>query len=196
VGYWRVLTEYEDEEEFDQVQVLRIRSVRNPMGVAIDPDAKEPSGADANWGMIFEDEKNENLEDEYEKYKDQIGAGNAVLQCWDRLKLAERDAYAGSGVVRAAVVSGSDDPVLQRAEPAHHGLSQRLADRDQAEAARQHQHPAAPVTRSKIVWYKIFGNAIVDYRETPGKKYIPIVRVVGQETIIDGVLDRKGMVRT
>jgi hypothetical protein len=78
VGYWRVLTEYEDEEEFDD-QVLRISSVRNPMGVAIDPDAKEPSGADANWGMIFEDEKNENLEDEYEKYKDQIGAGNAIL---------------------------------------------------------------------------------------------------------------------
>jgi hypothetical protein len=51
------------------------------------------------------------------------------------------------------------------------------------------------VTRSKICWYKIFGDKIVDYREVPGKKYIPIVRVVGQETIIDGDLDRKGMVR-
>jgi hypothetical protein len=76
VGYWRVLTEYEDEQSFDQV--IRIRSVRSPLGVAIDPDAKEPSGADANWGMIFEDVKDELLKDEYDKYKDVVGSDNAI----------------------------------------------------------------------------------------------------------------------
>jgi hypothetical protein len=76
VGYWRVLTEFEDEMSFDQV--IRIRSVRSAMGVALDPDAKEPSGSDANWGMIWEDRPNDEIEEELEKYKDQIGAANAV----------------------------------------------------------------------------------------------------------------------
>jgi hypothetical protein len=193
VGYWRVLTEYEAEDSFDQV--IRIRSVRNPMGVALDTDAKEPSGADAKWGMIFEDEKNEALEEEFEKYKDQIGASNAVLQSgvdssWaneDHTRVAEwyekqmfEDQLIGftseeSGKLITQFMSEIESEVLQR--------------------LLKGQHQKRPVIRSKIVWYKIFGNKIVDYREVPGKKYIPIVRVVGQETIIDGNLDRKGMVR-
>jgi hypothetical protein len=76
VGYWRVLTEFEDEMSFDQV--IRIRSVRNAMGVALDPNAKEPSGSDSKWGMIWEDRPNEEIEEELEKYKDQIGAANAI----------------------------------------------------------------------------------------------------------------------
>lgn len=193
VGYWRVLTEYEGEDSFDQV--IRIRSVRSPMGVAIDPDAKEPSGADANWGMIFEDVKNEALEEEYAKYKDQVGAQNSVLQTgadssWaneDHTRVAEwyekekfEDRLIGftsqeSGKLVTQFASEIDSEVLQRL----------LKD-----GAQQRK-----VVRSKICWYKIFGTKIVDYREVPGKKYIPIVRVVGQETIINGQLDRKGMVR-
>lgn len=192
VGYWRVLTEYESEDSFDQV--IRIRSVRSPMGVAMDPDAKEPSGADAKWGMIFEDVKNEALEDEYEKYKDQVGSSNAVLQtgadgAWqneDHTRVAEwyekqlfEDRLIG-------FMGESGKPITQFASEIAGPVLERLL-KDGAQTRK--------VTRSKICWYKIFGNKIVDYREVPGKKYIPIVRVVGQETIIDGNLDRKGMVR-
>lgn len=195
VGYWRVLTEYEDEQSFDQV--IRIRSVRSPLGVAIDPDAKEPSGADANWGMIFEDVKDELLEDEYEKYKTVIGAENAITANiaaseWkneDYTRVAEwyqrekfQDQLLGfadpdSGAQTTAFMDDIKDKDILRKVLADSGTQKR------------------PVTRSKICWYKIFGDKIVDYREVPGKKYIPIVRVVGQETIIDGDLDRKGMVR-
>jgi hypothetical protein len=45
-----------------------------------------------------------------------------------------------------------------------------------------------------VTWYKIAGDKIVDRRPWPGK-YIPIVRIVGEETVIDGKLDRKGHVR-
>ena len=195
VGYWRVLTEYEDEESFDQV--IRIRSIRNPMCVAIDPDAKEPSGADANWGMIFEDIKDEYLEEEHEKYKDQLGAENAISQTaaydgtWeneDHTRVAEwylrekfEDQLLGfvgeDGQPQTAFLSDIEDSEIR----------QRLLADVQTQRRK--------LVRSKICWYKIFGNRIVDYRETPGRKYIPIVRVVGQETIINGQLDRKGMVR-
>lgn len=193
VGYWRVLTEYESEDSFDQV--IRIRSVRSPMGVAIDPDAKEPSGADAKWGMIFEDQKNEDLEEEYEKYKDQVGASNGVLQtgadgAWqneDHTRVAEwYEKHLFEDRLIGFTSPESGKPITQFASEIASEVLQRLL-KDGAQTRK--------VVRSKICWYKIFGAKIVDYREVPGKKYIPIVRVVGQETIIDGNLDRKGMVR-
>lgn len=195
VGYWRVLTEYEDESSFDQV--IRIRSVRSPLGVAIDPDAKEPSGADANWGMIFEDIKDELLEDEYAKYKDVIGAENAITANdaptdWkneDYTRVAEwyqREKFQDQ-------LLGFTDPESGAQSTAFMGdiKDKEILQKILADTGTQKR----PVTRSKICWYKIFGDKIVDYREVPGKKYIPIVRVIGQETIIEGELDRKGMVR-
>src|SRR5512135_2075079 len=49
-GYWRILTEYEDEDTFDQV--IKIARIRNPFRVYIDPDHMEPDGSDAKWCFI------------------------------------------------------------------------------------------------------------------------------------------------
>jgi hypothetical protein len=196
VGYWRVLTEYEAEDSFDQV--IRIRSVRSPLGVAMDPDAKEPSGADANWGMIFEDIKNEYLEEEHVKYKDSVGAENAIT-----INVAAAD-WKNEDYTRVAEwyekekfqdqLLGFTDPDSQQFATAF--LSDIKDDEIKKKVLSDVRTQKRPVNRSRICWYKIFGDKIVDYREVPGKKYIPIVRVVGQETIIDGNLDRKGIVRS
>lgn len=195
LGYWRVLTEYEAEDSFDQV--IRIRSVRSPLGVAMDPDAKEPSGADANWAMIFEDVKNEYLEDEYEKYKTTVGAENAITA-----NIAASD-WKNEDYTRVAEWYEKEkfqDQLLGFADPESGAFATAFLG-DIKEAGIRQRILADPrtqkraVTRSRICWYKIFGDKIVDYREVPGKRYIPIVRVVGQETIIDGNLDRKGIVR-
>jgi hypothetical protein len=195
VGYWRVLTEYEDENSFDQV--IRIRSVRSPLGVAMDPDAKEPSGADATWGMIFEDEKNDRLEDEYEKYKDAVGAENAIT-----VNVASAD-WKNEDYTRVAEWYEKDkfqDQLLGFTDPDSGAFTTAFLSDIKDSEIRQRvladvRTQKRAVTRSRICWYKIFGDKIVDYREVPGKKYIPLVRVVGQETIIDGNLDRKGIVR-
>jgi hypothetical protein len=50
------------------------------------------------------------------------------------------------------------------------------------------------VLTDDIVWYKIAGDKVIKKTKWLGK-YIPIVRVVGIETIIDGELDRKGHTR-
>ena len=46
-------------------------------------------------------------------------------------------------------------------------------------------------TETTVEWFKIVGSAIVERNIWPGK-YIPFVRVIGEETVIDGTLDRKG----
>ena len=51
------------------------------------------------------------------------------------------------------------------------------------------------MSEPEIEWFKIAGDKIVDRRDWPGK-YIPIVPVIGEETVIDGVMDRKGHTRS
>ena len=51
------------------------------------------------------------------------------------------------------------------------------------------------VSEPEIEWFKIAGDKIVDRRDWPGK-YIPIVPFIGEETVIEGVMDRKGHARS
>jgi hypothetical protein len=50
------------------------------------------------------------------------------------------------------------------------------------------------VVSDEVEWFKLAGNSIIDRRPWAGR-YIPIVRVIGEETIIDGKMDRKGHTR-
>ncbi len=50
------------------------------------------------------------------------------------------------------------------------------------------------VSEPEIEWFKIVGSRITERKEWAGK-YIPIVPWIGEETIIDNVLDRKGHTR-
>ncbi len=56
------------------------------------------------------------------------------------------------------------------------------------------QYRERKVINDNIEWYKIAGDRIIDKGKWLGK-YIPIVRLPGVETIIDGTLDRKGHTR-
>ena len=51
-----------------------------------------------------------------------------------------------------------------------------------------------PVSEPVVEWFKIVGDRIVDRKDTVWDA-IPIARVVGEETVIEGRLDRKGHVR-
>lgn len=195
VGYWRVLTEFEEEMSFDQV--IRIRSVRSAMGVALDPDAKEPSGADSKWGMIWEDRPNDEIEEELAKYKDQIGVANAVTgegaDNWineDHTRVAEYyelETVADELVEFFSNKEGEPDRVTTQ-------YLSKILPEFRADILGDNRTRKRPARRIKLVWYKIIGDKIVDFRDVPGK-YVPIIRAVGQEAIIEGKLDRKGMVR-
>src|ERR1700731_1082200 len=49
-GYWRVITEYESDDTFNQV--ICIKRIRNAFRVYLDPDRQEPDGCDMKWGFI------------------------------------------------------------------------------------------------------------------------------------------------
>lgn len=51
-GYWRIVTEYIDEDTFDQEP--RIERIRNRFSVLLDPAHQQPDGSDSKWGFVFE----------------------------------------------------------------------------------------------------------------------------------------------
>ena len=94
-GYIRLLTEYCDDNTFDQD--IKIGRVRNSFSVYMDPTIQDPTGADAKWCFITEDL----TKDEYERlYPDaapvstlqSLGVGDQSISNWlneDTIRIAD-----------------------------------------------------------------------------------------------------------
>lgn len=195
IGYWRVVTEYADDESFDQE--IFIRRIRNPQSVTLDPNIKETDGSDAKWGFIHDDVPRDDFERKYPNYKGKVSNGQfADSDDWcnkDTIRVAEyyyteykKDELIampvpdGVGGVQITTIRKSvlmeQNPDLAKVVLADKGIQRR------------------PIETPSIKWCKIAGDAIVERSDWVGTT-IPIVRIVGEECIIDGKLDRKGHVR-
>jgi len=186
-GYIRLLTEYTNDQSFDQD--IKIGRIRNSFSVYMDPTIQDPCGSDAQWCFITEDL----MKDEYERmFPDaqpvsslqQQGVGDASLAQWineDTVRIAEYfyvehekqtlNLYYGN--VSAIKGSPEDkDMVMRGMKP----IKTRIVD----------------VRRVK--WCKINGFEILEERDWAGK-WIPVVRVVGNEFEVDGRLYVSGIVR-
>ena len=190
VGYWRVVTEYEDDESFNQV--VKIKAIPNPLNVYIDPNAQEVDKSDAKFCFIFSDELKSDFEKKYPKYKGALGTGTA---------LGEEFNWVTKEHIRVAeyfrTVMEQDQLLLIPDPDSDETLTVRKSDLDRA-SVKMLKSDAAVKTRDilvpKIKWHLIVGNQIVESQDWEGK-YLPIVQVVGEELILDGVLDRKGHTR-
>ena len=186
-GYIRILTEYCDENTFDQD--LRIGRIRNSFSVYMDPMIQDPCGSDAEWCFITEDVPKADFERMFPTAEPISsiairGVGDAALAQWineDTVRIAEyfykehskatlnlypgnQTAYAGSPEAKQIEMMGLK-PVRTR-----------------------------EVDIVKIKWIKTNGYEILEQNEWPGK-YIPVVRVVGNEFEVEGRLYVSGLVR-
>lgn len=192
VGYWRVKAEFENDMSFNQV--LRIRNIADPTKCGLDPDRTEPDGSDARWGFVYEDLPNEQVEEEYPRAEDEIGVTNAVTgtlneQTWvskDKTRVMEwyeiesyKDELIG--------FQGNND---QQVRQFRSKIPEELLDQILRDPLTQRRD----VLRKRVMWYKIVGDRIVRHYPVPGE-YIPIVMVTGEEVVVEGELDRKGMTR-
>jgi hypothetical protein len=186
-GYIRLLTEYCDEDTFDQD--IKIARIRNSFSVYMDPMIQDPTGADARWCFVTEDL----TKAEYERmYPDaapittlmSLGVGDQSIAQWineNTIRIAEYfyieyekhtlNLYPGN---QTAFSGTPEDKSLRMmfGKP----LRSREAD------------------RKKVKWCKINGYEILEEREWAGA-YIPVVRVVGNEFEVDGRMYVSGLVR-
>jgi len=186
-GYIRILTEYCDDNTFDQD--IKIGRIRNSFSVYMDPTIQDPCGADAKYCFVTEDIS----KDDYQRmYPDSapittlqtLGVGDQNLSQWlneDTIRIADYyyvdydkgtlNLYPGN----ATAFEGTPEDKQLRAI---YGKPKKSRQSD----------------RPRIKYCKINGYEILEEREWAGK-YIPIVRIVGNEFEVDGRLYVSGLVR-
>jgi len=186
-GYIRVLTEYCDEDSFDQD--LRIGRVRNSFSVYMDPMSQDPTGADAEWCFITQDI----TKAEYERdYPDAAplssilasGVGDQYLSQWlteDTLRIAEYFYY-------------KHEEATLNLYPGNQSFFDKSPEDKAMKEMGLKPIKSRRVDRKKVMWMKTNGFESLEEREWAGK-WIPVVRVIGNEFEVEGQIYISGLVR-
>jgi len=189
IAYFRINQVYTDDDSFDQE--LRIEPVRDHLGVFLDCDIKQKDGSDALWGGVFDDMPKA----EFEKLNpdlDMAQIGQTTIfdegDTWlkeDSIRIAEYYRIVQTEDELYWVEDDKGDSSTFKASEAPKGFKKSLV---------VGKFKKRKIINRQLEWYKIAGHQIIDRRKLKGR-YIPIVRVVGVERVIDGKLERKGFVR-
>jgi hypothetical protein len=189
-GYWRVKTDYVSPTSFDQ-EIL-IEPIQNPLSVYIDPYARMPDKSDMRFGFIFEDIARDELDTRYPEYDDQfpVSAFGNTDSGWitaDTVRVCEY--FRVKETKDTIAVNTETGAMFYRSEVAG-PLWQAMTKPLQGDSAFQ----TRPTMRRVVEWFFIIGDEIKERNIWPGK-YVPIVKVVGEEFIIDNVFDCRGHTR-
>ena len=192
IGYWRLLTRY-IENTFDQ-EIL-IEPILDPLGVYLDPDIKQRSGRDAEFGFVFDLMPKNEFREKYPEHKNLINlaplgdfAGGVDWGSKNHVMICE---YFRKVRKKGLLISFVDDSTNQRKTIRKTSLPDKISEKILED----------PRTRTReeleetVEWIKIAGETIIEETTWPGK-FIPIIRCVGEEVVIDGQLDRKGHTRS
>ena len=186
-GYIRLLTEYCNDDSFEQD--IRIARVRNSFSVYMDPTIQDPCGSDAEWCFITEDL----TADEYERqFPDaspistmmQRGVGDQSLSPWiseKTVRIAEYF-YVEHTPGKLNLYHGNVSAMENSAE-----------DRQMKQMGMK-PIKTRIVDQKKIKWCKTNGFEFIEERDWAGK-WIPVIRVVGNEFEVDGRLYVSGLIR-
>jgi hypothetical protein len=187
IGWIRVTREYRDEESFEQD--LFIRRVNDPLSVYCDPDAKEADKSDMKFCFVFDDVLKDDFEDAYPDLKDfndnALGIGGITSK--DHIRVVE---YFRKLEIKDELAAMRNPQTGQMETIRRSKLPSDIWKDITADKTIQRR----PITYTKIERYLIVGDQIAEQTDELGK-YISLVPVIGEETIIDGKLDRKGHTR-
>jgi hypothetical protein len=192
-GYFRILTEYCDEMSFDQD--IKIGRIRNSFSVYMDPTMQDPCGSDAQWCFITQDLTKEEFERQFPK-ADPVsnfatqGVGDEGMSAWvtaETIRVAEYFYYDN---VEKTICQYADGSSAVKGTPE--------ADMKLAMGIPPMIKDGKPVERKtsikRVKWCKLNGFQVLESNDWAGK-YIPVIRVIGNEFEIEGQLYVSGLVR-
>jgi len=193
IGYCRLITKYSDDDGFNQD--LMIRRVDDPLSIYLDPDIKQYDGSDARFGFSFSDFDKREFARKYPAYKDTairpqfadvasdwVSADKVrVAEFYRKVDKSDRLFEVPPGIMPdkqdGGVVRGSDLP------------------EEIVVAFKAAKFRSRLIKKTVVEHFTIAGGDVIARTIWPGQ-YIPIARFVGEETVIDGKLDRKGHTRS
>jgi hypothetical protein len=186
-GYFRILTEFCNDDSFDQD--ICLGRIRNSFSVYMDPMIQDPAGCDAEWCFISQDIE----KDEYERqYPDAApitsimsqGVGDQSLSQWineNTIRIVEYFYYKHT-------------PTKLNLYPGNQSFFDgSLEDKNMKEMGLK-PIKSRTVDVKKVMWMKSNGYEVLQEQEWAGK-WIPVIRVVGNEFEVDGRIYVSGLVR-
>lgn len=190
IGWWRIKTDYVDNQSMNQKII--IKRVPDQLSIYIDPTCKEFDKSDAKFGFVFEEILKHEFEERYPQYKDMSSSISVIGN--------ERDYdewYPDKGkFIRVAeyYCKSSKRQKLHHLKDGSTITDDEIAAKDNWKSIKSKVVGSRWIIDDKIDWYLIAGSEIIDHRPYLGK-YIPLVCCIGEEIIMDGTMDRKGMTR-
>jgi len=186
-GYIRLLTEYCDEDTFDQD--IKIGRIRNSFSVYMDPLIQDPTGADARWCFITEDMTKAEYERLYPNAAPintlmSLGVGDQSISQWiseNTVRIAE---YFYIEYEKATLNLYPGNVTAFDGTPEDKSLRMMFGK----------PLRSRPSDRKRVKWCKINGYEVLEERDWAGS-FIPVVRVVGNEFEVDGRVYVSGLVR-
>lgn len=182
-GWLRIVTEYEKPNSLNQV--LTIKRIRNQFTVYADPASQEPDASDMKWCFVTEfiskDEFKEDYPDADPMHWTQTGVGDSLKEWLTKEEVRVAEYYEIEDEKRTFVL------LENGAEGWLDEMSDDVLERFEIIAERESDCP-------KIHWYKLTAIEVLDDREVLGK-WIPLVRILGDEVDIEGKPTWSGIVR-
>lgn len=191
IGWARVATDYAD-DAFDE-QEIYIREINDPMCVYIDPAAKKLDKSDARFAFIYSEVPREEFLDIYPQYGSFVSQNPFTnADSWntkDYIRIAE---YFWTSEAEDRIIQYKDPKtkklVIKKVSKIPEHLLKAVID-DPATKQRQ-------VVNVQVNWCLIVGGKVVDGPKIWPGRYIPLAPCIGEETYIEGKIDRKGHVRS
>lgn len=186
-GYFRILTEFCNDDSFDQD--ICLGRIRNAFSVYMDPMIQDPAGCDAEWCFISQDIE----KDEYERqYPDAApitsimsqGVGDESLSQWineNTIRIVEYFYYKHT-------------PTKLNLYPGNQSFFDGSPEDKNMKEMGLKPIKSRTVDVKKVMWMKSNGYEVLQEQEWAGK-WIPVIRVVGNEFEVDGRIYVSGLVR-
>lgn len=179
-GWFRLVTEYENEDSFDQK--IMYKSIRNSLSVHIDPLSQEPDGSDMQFAFIDCLESRDEFERKYPKAKANNSSliGQKAMSGWltaDTVLVCEYYRIKKTEATLCELIDGSK------------GWKDELP-----KGAEQFIKRERKSYKCAVEWFKITGADVLE-RTIIKCKWIPVFPVYGDEIDINGKVIRSGIIR-
>ena len=193
IGWWRIVTAYESFDSFDQS--IFVRPVNDPLSIYLDPDIQQKDGSDADWGHVFDQVPKEEFDEAYPGLAERLQGLNPMGIASTDTEWASKDFVRICEYFRKVKIKDEVISFIGTDGERRTILASKLPPEVVAQLRQDPKTKVRPTHREVIEWFLIAGDTVVDETVWPGK-YIPLVRVVGEETVIEGQMDRKGHTRS
>lgn len=181
-GYFRVITDYANENSFDQE--IKIAQIKNRFAVYLDPDRQLPDGSDSEFGFITEWVDKDEFKRKYPDAKlSSWSQGDDRQEHWheeDNIRVAEY--FYVEYKTRTLIALPEGGVAFKDEWPADAGdIPKSLKTRN--------------VQDRSVCWVKTNGTEVLEKSKWLGK-WIPIIEVIGNEIDIEGKSKKSGIVES